>query len=179
MPTSEEIEIIFRWAAVDLSKVREKSGRWRTPLRGEYRPHSESRVFVDLMRGYHATGARTSELCLAQVRDFMPRTKQLCLGRHKRATTTNSPTVRNIQLGDEIVDILTRNARNKETNAPLFSARSGGPWKQDEVNRRLRKVKAVAADHGEHVRAHITPYSFRDLYISASSEESMGKSWLR
>ena len=34
------------------------------------------------------------------------------------------------------------------------------------MNARLRTVKELAAENDEKVRDHITPYSFRDLYIS-------------
>jgi len=166
LPTDEEIEIIHRWSAVDLSKVREASGRWRVRTPDEYYANPEWRVFADLMQVYDATGARTGELCAVLVRDVMVRTRQLCLGRHKRSQTLSNPTVRNIQLDTEIIKILTRNAHGKQTDDPLFTRLDGRAWTQEDVNRRLRVVKAAAAEHNQVVRDRITPYSFRDLYIS-------------
>lgn len=45
------------------------------------------RSFGDMLRVYHATGARTGELTAARVGDYQPRTHQLVLGRHKRSRT--------------------------------------------------------------------------------------------
>ncbi len=119
-----------------------------------------------MLRTYHATGARTSELCGALVQDFMPRTRQICLGNHKRTRTQHNPTVRNIQVDEDLLEILLRNSHGKQLDEPLFTHHDGRPWNQNEVNARLRAVKALAAEHGQHVRQHITPYSCRDLYIS-------------
>jgi integrase len=123
-------------------------------------------VFADMLHVYHATGARTSELCHALVRDFMPRTRQLCLGKHKRVRTQKKAALRNIQLGNEVLALLERNVAGKNPQEPLFSRPNGKPWTQTDVNERLRAVKRAAAAHHQPVRAHITPYSFRDLYIS-------------
>lgn len=165
LPTDEEIETLMRWSSVDPSKLSAGTGKWRSRVPDEYYT-PESRVFADLMRAYHATGARTSELCLALVRDFMPRTQQVCLGKHKRVTTQHNPTVRNIQVDEDLLQVLLRNTRGKHAEDPLFAHDDGRPWNQNEVNARLRDVKALAARHKQPVREHITPYSFRDLYIS-------------
>ncbi len=166
LPTDQEIEILFRWAMVDVSKVRAGTGRWRERRPDEHGVSDQWQSFADMLRVYHATGARTSELCGALVRDFMPRTKQLCLGKHKRVRTQSNPSVRNIQLGDETFAILVRNVQGKSSSEPLFSRASGTAWTQEQVNERLRAVKKAAAKHQEVVRQHITPYSFRDLYIT-------------
>jgi hypothetical protein len=73
LPTDGEIEILFRWALVDVSRIRDANGRWRERRLDEYVTNPGWQVFADLLRAYHATGARTSELCSALVRDFMPR----------------------------------------------------------------------------------------------------------
>jgi len=119
-----------------------------------------------MLRAYHATGARTGELCSALVRDFMPRTSQICLGKHKRSRTQHNPTVRNIQVDETLSEILTRNAKGKASDQPMFTRETGNSWSASDLNKRLKRVIALASEHGEAVRNHITPYSFRDLYIS-------------
>jgi integrase len=166
LPSEDEIDTLFRWALVDVTRVRGESGRWRERRPEEYATSDSWQVFADLLRVYHATGARTSELCTPLVRDFMPRTRQLCLGKHKRVTTLSKPSLRSIQIGAETLAVLQRNATRKPADDPLFSPPDGKPWTQNDVNHRLRTVKRAAAAHGEIVREHITPYSFRDLYIS-------------
>ena len=120
LPTDEEIEILFRWGAVEPGFVRSGTGRWRRRLPNECST-VDSQIFSDMLRVYHATGPRTSELCEVQVRDFMPRTSQLCLGKHKRTRTQSNPSVRTIQVGDQIVDILKQHAK-------------GGPKRCQEPN---------------------------------------------
>jgi integrase len=165
LPTHDEIKILFRWAPVEPTKLPAGTGRWRNRVPAEYST-ADSHTFADMLRTYYATGARTSELCCALVRDFMPRTRQIGLGKHKRTRTQHAPAVRNIQVDDELLQILHRNSRGKQSEEPLFTHQDGRGWNQNEVNARLRAVKALAAEHAQHVRQHITPYSFRDLYIS-------------
>jgi integrase len=165
LATDAEVEVLFRWAAVEPTKVRDDAGAWRDRLPDEYYTH-DSRVFADMLHVYHATGARTSELCAAVVRDFMPRTRQICLGKHKRVRTQRNPTLRNIQIGRPIYEILARNSRGKPPQAPLFSHDDGSRWDLDQVNKRLKRVIVLANARGQVVRDHFTAYSFRDLYIS-------------
>jgi len=165
LPTDEEIATLLRWGAVEPSQIRIDGYPWRPRRADEYYTH-DSRVFVDMLRVYHATGPRTSELCVAQVRDFMPRTSQLCLGKHKRSQTQHNPTVRTIQINKEIVGILVRNAEGKTPREPLFTHEDGTAWNTNQVTKRLNKIIELAGEHDQHVRTHITPYSFRDLYIS-------------
>jgi hypothetical protein len=84
LPTDEEVKILSRWATVNVSKVRAGTGKWRSRRPDEFYDHPDWHVFADMLRVNYETGARTSELCLALVRDFMPRTRQICLGKHKR-----------------------------------------------------------------------------------------------
>ncbi len=172
LPTLEEIECLFRWAIIEPTSVRcaggtgpGRQGGWRERTPDELETH-DSRAFCDMMRLYYATGCRTSELCQALVRDFMPRTKQICLGKHKRVRTQHNPSVRNIQVGQSTLEILIRNARGKDSKQPLFSRENGEAWDQDLVNKRLKAVRKLAASKEDVIRDHITPYSFRDLYIS-------------
>lgn len=166
LPTPAEVDAIFRWSTVATSKVRAGTGRWRKRRPDEYYDAPEARTFGDMVKVYHATGARTGELCELTVRDFMPSTRQLCLGKHKRSGTQANATVRNIQLGDEALAVVLRNVADKAPSTPLFARSDGKAWTQEDVNRRFRGVRGIAKDHAQPVRAHITPYSFRHLYIS-------------
>lgn len=166
LPTPAEIEAVLRWSEVATSKLRAGTGRWRERRPDEYYGSVESRSFGDMMVVYHATGARTSELCDAVVRDFMPSTKQICLGKHKRTTTQTNPTIRNIQLGAKALAAVRRNVEGKGPGDPLFTRESGDRWVQNDVNRRFREVRKLAAKKEQKIRDHITPYSFRHLYIS-------------
>ena len=96
----------------------------------------------------------------------MTRTRQINLGNHKRVRTQHNPAARNIQVDEDLLEVLRRNARGKALTAPLFTHQDGRAWNQSEVNARLRAVKSVAKERGQVVRLEITPYSFRDLYIS-------------
>ncbi|TWU00500.1 Phage integrase family protein [Botrimarina colliarenosi] len=165
LPTDTEIASLRRWCRVEPVLLPDDAEGWNDEFADSY-ASPDSLVFADLMRAYHATGARTSELCLALVSDFMPRTRQVCLGKHKRVRTQHNSTMRNIQVDEELLAILTRNTRDKVRDQPLFSHPDGRPWNQNEVNNRLRTIRALATEHDEPVRDHITPYSFRDLYIS-------------
>lgn len=166
LPTPAEVKAVLRWAGVATSKIRAGTGKWRKRLPDEFFGSTECRSFADMMEVYHATGARTGELCDVRVRDFMPSTKQLCLGKHKRTRTQSNPTVRNIQLGDKALAAVQRNIAGKAPGDPLFTRESGAGWTQNDVNRRFRGVRVIAAEHNQPIRAHITPYSFRHLYIS-------------
>jgi integrase len=166
LPTAAELKAITRWAGVATSKLRAGTGRWRKRLPDEFFGSVECRSFADMMEVYHATGARTGELCDVRVRDFMPTTKQLCLGKHKRTRTQTNPTIRNIQLGDKALAAVVRNVADKSPGDYLFTRENGAGWTQNDVNRRFRSVRAIAAEHKQQIRTHITPYSFRHLYIS-------------
>lgn len=165
LPTAKEIDVLFHWALVDPGKIPAGTDRASIDVPDDYCT-ADSRTFADMLRAYYATGARTSELCAAQVRDFMPRTRQICLGNHKRLRTQHNPTIRNIQVDEDLLAILLRHSHGKQLSEPLFMHPNGRAWNQNEVNARLRAVKSLAADHGQHVRKDVTPYSFRDLYIS-------------
>jgi integrase len=62
----------------------------------------------DLVRLYHATGARTHELIQAKVGDFQRSTRQIVLGNHKRTHTLKEPTPRTIALNDTVAEIVAR-----------------------------------------------------------------------
>lgn len=56
LPTDQEIEILLRWATVDLSRVRAGKGRWRRRQPDEFFGNPDWRVFRDMLRVYHETG---------------------------------------------------------------------------------------------------------------------------
>src|SRR4029079_1070635 len=62
--------------------------------------------------------------------------------------------------------ILVRNSQGKRLEEPLFTHHDGRAWNQNEIHARLRAVKALATERDQCIRQCITPYSFRDLYIS-------------
>jgi integrase len=126
--------------------------------RGEQNPY---RGFEDLLRCYYHTGARTSELADALVKDCQLRTAKLVLKKHKRTQTMKVAVPRVITLNDEAFAILKRHCQGKDPEAPLFAQNNGSPWNKDLLDERFRKVRQLAG-----VREHITLYDFRHLWIS-------------
>jgi hypothetical protein len=57
LPTAEEIDILLRWAPVEPAKIPAGTGRWRSRVPDEYYT-ADSLTFADMLRTYHATGAR-------------------------------------------------------------------------------------------------------------------------
>jgi integrase len=102
--TQQERDLLFQGADADLGKIRDKqSGKYRKRLRHEYRRTEENPYvgFADMLRCYYHTGARTSELAGALVRDFQVRSRKLVLTRHKRTRTMKVAETRVITLNDE------------------------------------------------------------------------------
>jgi len=114
-----------------------------------------------LLLSYYHTGARTSELADAVVKDFQVRSRKLVLKNHKRSRTMNEPEVRKIVLNDEAFSILQLNCRGKGPNDPIFARRNGKPWDNGLIDERFRMVRKLAE-----VREAITIYDFRHLWIS-------------
>src|SRR5262249_38072775 len=70
--TPKQRDLLFQWADADLGKIRDKkSGKYRKREMHEYRRGEENPYagFADMLRCYYHTGARTSELADALVRD--------------------------------------------------------------------------------------------------------------
>lgn len=166
LPTAGEIKAIELWGKVEASKVRAGTGRWRKRRPDEFYESPDAKTFGDMLRIYHATGARTGELCALVAGDVMLRTRQVCLGKHKRSSTQRNPTVRNIQLGEEALAIVRRYAEGKAPGDPLFARHDGRPWTTTEIDRRFRALRELAAEHKQPIRDHVTAYSFRHLYIT-------------
>lgn len=162
--TPKERDLLFKRADADLGKIRDKkSGKYRRRQVQEYRQGAENPYagFADMLRCYYHTGARTSELADASVRDFQVRSRKLVLKRHKRTRTMRVAETRVITLNDEAFTILCRQAHGRQPDDHLFTQGNGSPWDKDTLDERLRKVRELAG-----VREHITIYDFRHLWIS-------------
>lgn len=122
--------------------------------------------FGDMLRVYHATGARTSELAVAKVRDFSNRAHQIVLGNHKRSKTESTPTVRSITLGDEALEIVKRLCEGRGPDEFIFLTAWGKPFTKKTLNTRLHSVRRIAVALGTKVRETVTIYDFRHLWIS-------------
>jgi integrase len=133
------------------------------------RTEGEVGGFADLLRCYYATGARTDELASCCVADFLPRTRQVVLGRHKRSKTEGRKTVRQVTLNDEALAIVRRYCEGKGQADHIFLNGEGRPWTVRTLAKRFERVKEVAAALGlGTVRAAITINDFRHLWISES-----------
>jgi integrase len=162
--TPKERDLLFQSADADLGKVRDKgSGKYRKRQPHEYRRGGENPYagFADMLRCYYHTGARTSELADASVRDFQVRSRKLVLKRHKRTRTMKVAETRVITLNEEALAVLRRQAQGRRPDDHLFTQGNGSPWDKDALDERFRKVRGLAG-----VREHITIYDFRHLWIS-------------
>jgi integrase len=162
--TPAERDLLFHWADADLGKIRDpKTGKYRKRHVAEYRPAGQNPYsgFADLLRCYYHTGARTSELAGAAVKDLQVRSRTLVLRNHKRSRTLNEPEVRQIVLNEAAFAVLGRHCQGKPPEAPIFTQGNGRPWHKDALDARFRKVRALAG-----VRPVITLYDFRHLWIS-------------
>lgn len=122
---------------------------------------------ADLLRCYYATGARTAELLLCCVSDFLPVTKQLVLGRHKREKTMTRKVVRQVALNEEALGIVTRHCEGKQPADHIFANGRGNPWTVRKIAERFERTRDVAKAVGlGTVRDEITVYDFRHLWIS-------------
>jgi integrase len=162
--TAAEREALFRWADADLGKIRDrKTGKYRKRHANEYRPIGQNPYagFRDMLRCYYHTGARTSELAEAFVKDLQVRTKTLVLRSHKRTRTMKVPDVRVIALNGDALAILRTRCQGRDSKDPIFTQGNGHPWNKDLLDERFRKVRDLAG-----VRKVITIYDFRHLWIS-------------
>jgi integrase len=162
--TPKEREALFQSADADFGRIRDlKSGKYRSRHPFEYRsPDLNPYIgFADILRLYYHTGARTSELADASVRDVQLRTRKLVLTKHKRTRTMRVAEARVITLNAEAFAILSRQCQGKAPEDPLFTQGNGKPWNKDLLDERFRKVRKLAK-----VRDRITIYDFRHLWIS-------------
>jgi len=170
LPTLDEVELLLQWADADLALVRPTEkvpgmhGRpWRTRRPDEYRPKEQNPYagFEDMLRVYWHTGARTGELAACTVSDFVRSTRQVVLGRHKRAFTMKDAVARRITLNAEAFAILQRWCKGKRGDEPIFTDPKGRGWQRGRLDNRFDMVRTRAG-----VRKDITIYSFRHLWIS-------------
>jgi integrase len=160
--TDAEVKALFAGAEIDLDQFHRFGPK--TPRAVNDNPY---RGFADLLRCYYHTGARTAELALCRVGDVLFKTKQVVLGKHKRSKTQRTPTLRTITLGKEAFTIFLRLCAGKGAEDHVFVNSDGRPYHRNTLFERFNRVKEVAAETklGK-VRAEITIYSFRDLWIS-------------
>jgi integrase len=161
--TDEEIKALLDYADADLSSYGIGRGARRREQH-EYRlGHANPwRGFGELLRCYHATGARTSELLTVRVADFQRRSRQIVLSSHKRSETLKVPIPRAIALSYEAFAIIQRRCDGRASVEPVFTQpRHGGQWDRHSVSERFCAIRERAS-----VRRVITIYSFRHLWIS-------------
>jgi integrase len=115
----------------------------------------------DLLRLYHATGARTAELLNVRVADFQRMTRQIVLGNHKRSHTLREPVPRAITLNETAFDIMTRLCEGKGAEDLILPNSKGRAYTNMTVAKPFRQVRSRAG-----VRGSVTIYSFRHLWIS-------------
>lgn len=161
---TEERDALFQWADADLGRIRDKkTGKYRKRKLSEYRSGEQNPYagFSDLLRCYYHTGARTSELADAFVKDLQVRSRKLVLRSHKRTRTMKVPDVRVITLNAEAFAILQRQCQGKKPEDSIFTQGNRHPWNKDLLDERFRKVRELAG-----VPENITIYDFRHLWIS-------------
>jgi len=161
-----EVDALLEAATFDVDQFR----RWGIEKhiakhgRTGMRPCKDS--FADLLRVYHATGARTSELAVARVRDFSRRDRQIVLSEHKRSETESEPTTRSITLGEEAFKIVERRCQGRGPDECVFLTAWSKRWTPKTANRRLTSVRRIAVALGTKVREDVSIYDFRHLWIS-------------
>ena len=138
LPTDAEIRLLFEAADAD-----------------------QSGQMVDMIRLYHATGARTHELIAVRAGDFQRVTRQIVLGHHKPTHTLKEPRPRQVLLNETAFGIMERRCKGLDANAYVFLRPSGGPYSNVNIAERFQTVRRKAG-----VRSAITIYSFRHLWIS-------------
>ncbi len=162
--TDEEIKALFAAAEIDLDTFHRFGPK--TPRTAEQNPY---RSFADMLRCYHATGARTGELAQCKVADVLFETRQVVLGKHKRSKKQRTPTLRCITLNDEALTLFKKHCEGKEQSEYVFTNSDGKPCNRKSLAERFNRVKEVAAEKKVGtVRNEITIYAFRHLWISES-----------
>jgi integrase len=78
----------------------------------------------------------------------------------------NAPTPRHINLNDTAVDILGRLCKGRDPEEFIFQRPWRKPWSKKTLNTRLHSIQRIAVALGTKVRANISIYDFRHLWIS-------------
>jgi integrase len=163
--TREEVAAVFACGEIGLDQFRRHGLMKTAELRGAG-GLERSGDFTELLKCFYHTGARTDELASCEAGDFLPRTSQVVLGRHKRSRTQRQPTVRHITLNPEALAIFQRHCEGRRPEDKLFLNEDGRPWTVRNLAKRFERVKEVAKALGMPVRNEITIYDFRHLWIS-------------
>lgn len=164
--TEMEVEALVEAAGFDVDQFRRWGIEKHIEKHGRKNMRPSKDCFPDMLRVYHATGARTTELAKARVRDFSARSRQIILGEHKRAKTQRVAAPRHINLNDETLGILRSLCEGRDSDEFIFRRRSGKPWTKKTLSKRLRSVRRIAVALGAGVRQGVTVYDFRHLWIS-------------
>ncbi len=139
LPTDEEVQRLFVSADADPSKQ-----------------------MGDLIRLYHATGARTGELIAMRAGDFQPNNRQVILAKHKRSHTLRQPVPRTITLNATACEILARRTEPLMPDAFVFTRpRDHQPFTNLNIAMRFQTIRRRAK-----VRESLSVYSLRHLWIS-------------
>ena len=115
----------------------------------------------DMIRLYHATGARTHELIAVRAGEVQRVTRPLVLGHHKCTHTLKEPRPRQVYLNETAFGIMARRCDGLPLDAYVFQKPSGGAFSNANIAERFQTVRKRAG-----VRSSITIYSFRHLWIS-------------
>jgi integrase len=164
--TEIEVEALIEAATYDVDQFRRWGIEKHIEKHGRGKMRSCKDNFVDMLRVYHATGARRTELAQARVRDFSARSRQIILRHHKRGKTQRLAAPRHINLNDETLQILGRLCEGRNPDEHIFLRPWGKPWTKKTLNTRLHSVQRIAAALGTKVREDATVYDFRHLWIS-------------
>ncbi len=164
--TEIEVEALLDAARFDVDQFRRWGIERHVEKHGTKNMRPSKDTFGDMLRVYYATGARTTELAQARVRDFSARSRQIILREHKRARTQREATPRHINLNDTALEILGRLCKDRDGEEFIFQRPWGKPWTKKTLNTRLRSVRRIAVSLGSKVREDVTVYDFRHLWIS-------------
>lgn len=163
--TRAEVEGVFFCAEIDLDQFR-RLGMKATIKKVGAANLKRSGDFAEILKCYYHTGARTDELARCEVADFLPRTQQVVLGRHKRTRTQRTPTVRHITLNAEAFEIFEQHCKGKPADGKVFLNSDGGVWSVRYLAKRFERVKELAEQLKRPIRQEISIYDFRHLWIS-------------
>ncbi|HEY1186006.1 MAG TPA: tyrosine-type recombinase/integrase [Gemmata sp.] len=172
--TVEEVDALLSAAKYDVDQFRRWGIETHIKKHGATGMRPAKDDFPDLLRVYHATGARTGELLRATVADFLPKSSQIVLRFHKTARSKTVSVVRSITLNDEAAAILRRRCAGRQPTENIFTTAWKKPWNKKTVNRRLASVRRIAAALGATITGEVTIYDFRHLWISDALESSLG-----
>jgi integrase len=164
--TEIEVEALLEAARFDVDQFRRWGIEEHIEKHGRANMWPCKDTFAQMLHVYHRTGARTSELAVARVRDFSDRSRQIILREHKRSKTQQVATVRHIDLNDSALETVRRLCANRDSDEFIFLRRSCKPWNKKTLNKRLHSVRRIAVALGTPVGEGVTMYDFRHLWIS-------------